>query len=192
MDEEILDKLKLGAGVLFFAAIAFVIFQNASLVKDLAQGYGWFGLFVASIIANATVFLPMPIDLVVLAINAQSASLTEVIFLAVVVGSGAAIGEMSAYVAGLLGVKTAEQIKEKEFDKIKEVRRRIESAGMGFIFLIAIIPFPFDIIGITAGFIKYNPQKFFIAALAGKICRYIILGIAAYYGFAYIKEFNLI
>ncbi len=191
MDELLSDKLKAAAGFALFLLFAFLIFQNASLVKEFATGYGLFGLFIASLIANATVLLPMPIDIVVLALNAQSSSLTEVIFVAIAVGAGAGIGEMTAYIAGLLGVETAEKMKHTEFTRIKEIRGKIERLGMRFIFLIAIIPFPFDIIGVTAGFIRYNPKKFFIAALAGKTCRYTILGLAAYYGFAFLKGANL-
>lgn len=184
-----MDKLKVAGSILIMAIFAIVIFLNAGLVRQLAEGYGLIGLFVAAIIANATVLLPMPIDVVIIALNAQSESLLQVFILGAVVGTGAAIGEMTAYVAGLLGVETAEKIKAQEFKRIREVREKIEKAGMMFIFLVAIVPFPFDVIGITAGFIRYNPRKFFIAALAGKICRFILLGLAAYFGFALIKDF---
>ncbi|MDR1821453.1 MAG: hypothetical protein LBQ91_03345, partial [Oscillospiraceae bacterium] len=33
----------------------------------------------------------------------------------------------------------------------------------------AVLPLPFDIIGILAGFIKMNPLKFFVYCLIGKI-----------------------
>lgn len=192
MDENTVDKLKAVFTVLVFLLFTYIVVQNAGVVKDLAQGYGLFGLFLAAAIANATVFLPMPIDIVILALNAQSSSLLEVIVLGIVVGSGAAIGEMTAYIAGLLGVQTAEKIKESEFVQIRKIREKIEHMGMWFIFLAALIPFPFDIIGITAGFIKYNPRKFFVAALFGKIGRFILLGLAAYYGFAAIKDLHLL
>jgi len=189
MEEHISTKLKLGVGIILFLGFVYIIFANASFIRELAQGYGLVGLFFASLIANATVFLPMPIDIVVLAINAESASLMEVIIFGIVVGAGAGIGEMTAYFAGLLGVKTAEKIKDKEFEQIRGIREKIEKLGMKFIFFVALVPFPFDIIGVTAGFIKYNPKKFFVAALLGKTARFIILGVAAFYGFSYVKGF---
>ncbi len=189
MDERLKDKLKIGAIALFFLALTYLIFTNSSLVNRLATGYGLVGVFIASIIANATVLLPLPIDLLVIVINAQSDSLAAVVILSAVVGIGAAIGELSAYFAGLLGVETAERFREKEFTQIKEVREKLEAKGMVFVFLMAMVPFPFDIIGITAGFIRYNLRNFFIAALFGKTIRYIALGVAAYYGFAAIKGF---
>ncbi len=189
MNERTADKIKAGLGIAIFLIFTYFIFQNAGIVRELATGYGLVGVFIASLIANATVLLPLPIDLAVIAINAQSDSLLAVLSLSLVVGIGAGIGEMTAYIAGLLGVETAEKIREKEFSQIKEIREKIERKGMAFIFMMAIIPFPFDIIGVTAGLIKYNPKKFFVAALLGKTCRYIALGVAAYYGFAAIKGF---
>jgi membrane protein YqaA with SNARE-associated domain len=187
MDEATMDKLKIVGALLVFIVFAYVVFANASLVRELSQGYGLLGLFIASIIANATVLLPMPIDLVVLAISLESSSLPEVVFISGVVGAGAAIGEMTAYMAGLLGVQTAEKIKESEFKQIGAMRERIERLGMSFIFFMAVIPLPFDIIGITAGFIRYNPKKFFVAALFGKMVRFAILGLAGYYSVGYVK-----
>ena len=188
MDESLKDKLKAAAGVVFVIIFAVVVFQNAGYVRELAEGYGLVGIFIASIIANATVLLPMPIDIVIIAVNAQSNSLLEVVILGGIVGAGAAIGEMTAYIAGLFGVETAEKIKESEFSRIKDIREKIEKLGMKFIFLIALVPFPFDIIGITAGFIRYDPKKFFVAAFFGKTCRYILLGASAYFGFAYFRN----
>jgi len=190
MEERLFGKIKIGIIAILFLALTYFIFTHAALVRELATGYGLLGIFIASIIANATVLFPLPIDLIVIAINAQSDSLLQVVILCTVVGIGAAIGEMSAYFAGLLGVETAEKMREKEFTQIKDIREKIERKGVAFIFMMALVPFPFDIIGITAGFIKYNPKKFFIAALFGKTCRYIALGVAAYYGFAALKGIN--
>ena len=187
MEEGILDKLKFVAVGVIFLGLSYFVFTNAGLVRQLATGYGLIGIFIASVIANATVLLPLPIDLLVIAINAQSDSLGTVVILCAVVGIGSAVGEMTAYFAGILGVETAERFREKEFSQIKDLREKLERKGMGFIFLMALVPFPFDLIGITAGFIKYNPKKFFIAALFGKTIRYIAIGVAAYFGFAAIR-----
>jgi len=190
MDPRLSEKLQLAIGLLVFLAFFYFVFQNAGFVRELATGYGLLGVFLASLIANATVLLPLPVDLAVIAINAQSDSLGAVLALCLAVGIGAGLGEMSAYIAGLLGIETAERIRAKEFSQIRGIREKIERRGMAFIFMMALIPFPFDIIGITAGFIKYNPKKFFVAALIGKTCRYLALGLIAYYGFAAFKGFS--
>ncbi|MCR4368911.1 MAG: hypothetical protein NUV67_03325, partial [archaeon] len=101
---------------------AYWVFTNASFVSGLVEGYGLLGLFIAAIIANATIFLPVPIDFVILAVAAESGSLVNVLVLSIVAGCGAAIGEMTAYIMGLMGVKAAEQAKHKEFQKVKEIQ----------------------------------------------------------------------
>jgi len=187
-----IDVLKSAVALVVFIFLAYLIFANASVVNDLIQGYGLAGLMIASIIANASIFLPVPIDLVIFAISAQAPSFVDVIMLAIVAGIGAGIGEMSAYIMGLLGVKAVEKAKHKEFQKLDDVRKRLGSKGMVFVFLGAMTPFPFDLIGIVAGLIKYDWKKFLLAALAGKIARYLIIGFAAFYGFAMVKEIFLL
>ena len=180
--------LKYGSVIVAFGLFIYFAFANLEFVKSLATGYGLFGLFVAAIIANATVLLPLPIDVIFLVISGDS-PLIDGLIIAVVLGAGAGIGEMTAYIAGLVGMKAIEEARKTEFEKIKIIREKISSLGMYFIYFSALVPFPFDIIGITAGAIKYDPKKFFIAALAGKTTRYIIIAIASHYGFGLIKGF---
>ena len=181
--------VKFAAAFLVFIAFAYLIFENAPLVRELVQGYGLVGLLIASIIAHASILLPMPIDIVLFAISAESASVLEVVVLGIIVGFGAAIGEMTAYLFGLMGIKTVESAKHHEFLEIKRIRNKLGEKGMFFIFLGAFTPFPFDIIGIAAGLIKCDPKKFFLAALIGKLARFILIGLAGYYGFA---AFNIL
>jgi membrane protein YqaA with SNARE-associated domain len=176
--------------IAFLLLFAYLVFSNMVFVKSFVIGYGLLGLFVGSIIANATVLFPVPVvDVVFLALAGDSTSIFEAIFLGFVVGSGAAIGEMSAYLAGLFGIQAAERVKKAEFDKMKIIREKISKFGGYFIFFSALVPFPFDIIGITAGLIKFDYRRFFVAALAGKLARYVILSLASFYGIHTIKSF---
>ena len=192
MDEKQVETAKRVLAIIAFLVFAYIVFTNASFVKSIAQGYGLLGMFVASIIANASIFLPMPIDIILFAVSTQETNIGEVLLLGIVVCAGAAIGEMTAYILGLLGVSAMQKAKNKEFVRLEEIREKLGKKGMVFIALGALTPFPFDLIGIAAGLIKYNPKKFFIAALIGKVLRYLLIGIAAFYGFAVIQEFFLI
>ncbi|MAG18151.1 MAG: hypothetical protein CL944_01620 [Candidatus Diapherotrites archaeon] len=183
-----IDALKSAVAIVGFLFAAYLIFTNASVVNELILGYGLVGLLIASIIANASIFLPVPIDLVIFALSAQSPNFLDVVVLSLVAGFGAAVGEMTAYIMGLLGIKTAEKAKHKEFLQIEAVREKLGKKGAIFIFLGAMTPFPFDLIGIVAGLIKYDAKKFFLAALAGKIVRYLIIGWAAFYGLSFAKD----
>lgn len=191
MDERTKELLKIGGAFLVVILFAIFIFKNSSLVNELVQGYGLVGLLIASVVANASIFLPVPIDILIFAVAAQLDNFIELFAVAFVTGFGAAIGEMTAYIMGLLGVKTFEKAKHSEFVQINSIREKLGRKGELFIFLGALTPFPFDIIGITAGLIKYDMKKFFLAAFAGKFVRYLLIGIAALYGLSFIREFFL-
>jgi membrane protein YqaA with SNARE-associated domain len=187
------DKTLLEAAIALIVMVAFAywVFTNPEIVETLVTGYGLVGLLVASIIANASIFLPVPIDILVFAIDSDSSNLLNVVVVALVVGFGAALGEMTAYLMGVIGIKAAERAKHKEFKYVDEIRRRLKKSGLVFIILGAMTPFPFDIIGITAGLIKYDYKKFFIGAFIGKFLRYLLIGFAGYYGMPFLREFFL-
>ncbi|MEM4261368.1 MAG: VTT domain-containing protein [Candidatus Diapherotrites archaeon] len=189
--QKIGNYLKYGIILIIITILIYILLTNKNIITQLASGYGLLGLFIASIIANATVLLPMPIDILFLALASQTNSITETIIIALVLGLGAGIGEMSAYIAGALGSNILEKTKKIDAEKMKQIRENIDNLGMYFIYFSAVVPFPFDIIGITAGMLKYNPKKFFIAALAGKTTRYIIIALSAYYGINTIKNIFL-
>ena len=75
--------------------ITILIYVFRSVFLGL-QGYGLFGLFVLSVLGNATIFLPVA---VILSAFVGGAVFNPLI-VAVVVSLGAAIGELTGYVAG--------------------------------------------------------------------------------------------
>ena len=183
MDRETVKSLGV---VALFAILMYVIFTNAWIIKGLVSGYGIVGLFLASAIANATVFLPLPIDLLILA-SADTLGLNEVLVAAIALGLGAAVGEMTAYITGRLGGNAIKALGITEFGKLDQIREKIGEKGAYFIFIGALVPFPFDLIGVSAGLIKFDWRKFFLAALFGKTIRYIVIGLAGYFGFALVR-----
>ncbi len=161
-----------------------------AFINNLVVQFGLLGLFVAAIIANASLFLPVPIDITVLgfgAVDFTGFGIFHPLILGIVVGGGAAIGEMSGYILGLFGMKGLERFSKGEIERVSSLRGRIKRRGMVFIFLGAITPFPFDLIGIAAGLIKYDWRKFFLAALAGKVLRYLAISYAGYFGIGLVR-----
>lgn len=183
--------------ILVFMGFLFVfITENSGFLHEVANRFGLLGLFGGAIIANATIFLPIPFDAVMFFVGAQPqlVGLEGFTFFgfflaAVLAGFGAAIGEMTAYIAGLTGVKTLEELKNKEFERLSKIRHHLRSYGMWFVFFASIIPFPFDLIGITAGVIKYDFRRFFLAAGCGKILRYLLVLLAGHFGFQFVMSF---
>jgi membrane protein YqaA with SNARE-associated domain len=162
------------------------------MIEFLFSQYGLLGLFIASIVGNATVLFPMPIDIFVFAVAALADNPLLVLIIGLVSGTGAAIGEMSAYILGYLGVKSLEKVRKSEIISIKDLQEKLEKGGMWIVFLGALTPFPFDVIGVAAGLIKYNPRRFFAAAWAGKTLRYCLIAYAGFYGMQIVKAWFIL
>ncbi len=144
--------------------------------------FGMIILFVFALIANATLFLPIAVEPVVFLLGIIAPNIFMVFVLGIVTGTAAAVGEMSGYILGLLGIKTLHKMSKKRVDKIFELGERLAERGTWLIFVFAFTPLPFDLIGIAAGVIKYDPKKFFVAAWAGKVARYLVVAFIGYYG----------
>jgi len=178
----LLVTLAVVAAVFFFTFLMSVQFGSLSeLLEDSAQRFGLPGLFIASVVANATILLPVPIDIVVFLfgeVDFYGFGILSPLLMALVVGLGAAIGEMSGYIIGLFGVKSVEKMKREEITQIVKKEKEINKFGGIVVFLGALTPFPFDLIGIAAGIIKFDFKKFFIACFLGKFLRYLLIAYA--------------
>jgi len=145
----------------------------------LARGYNFAGLgyaggFLAMLLSGATLILPAPGLAVVAALGA---TVQSPLLLGVVAGVGAALGEVTGYLAGYGGHKIIEEQKY-----YRAIERFTQKYGFWAIVIIAFVPNPlFDIAGIIAGGTKYPPVLFLSATLIGKVAKCII---AAYAGTA--------
>ena len=155
---------------------------------------GPFGLFIAAIIGNASLFLPLPVDFLIIPLASVdyfpflNFPLACPFILGLIVAFGASIGEFSGYLIGLAGIKSFESMKKKEIEQLKLLKERLETVGIPLIAFFSFTPLPFDLIGIAAGLAKYSKTKFFIGCLLGKIPRYIILAYAGYFGITFLTH----
>ncbi len=112
-----------------------------------------------------------------------------VLLIGTVTGIAAAIGEMSGYIVGLLGVETLRKMRKQQVEQIFEYGEKLANKGIPLIVFGSFTPFPFDLMGIAAGVIHYNPKKFFLGALIGKVPRYVLVALAGFYGIGWLKAF---
>lgn len=153
--------------------------------ESFVYHYGLAGLFVAAILSNASLFLVVPLDIVVLGLGEFYSPL----LLGLVLGIGAALGEMSAYVVGLGGRQAMKRLSEESAEKLKRMSADLKDYGMLFVIVGAFTPFPFDLIGIAAGLSRYDVYRFFVAAFLGKFLRYFAIAYAGLLGLQFIKAF---
>lgn len=163
--------------------------MDASFLIGLVISLGYLGVFLASLIGSATVFLPLPSFLIV---SAAGIKLNPVL-VGTVAGVGSAIGELVGYAIGLGLLYGHRKISGKKRSKeqgkyLKLVRGWFrKKRGIAIIFIFAATPLPDDIVGIVCGAIKYDVKKFFVATLAGKILLHIALAYAGLYGIEFIR-----
>lgn len=156
----------LGLFLAVFVSILIFIFQDKFV--DL-EGYGLLGIFLLSVIGNATIVLPMPVVLTAFI----AGSIYNPLIVSLIVAFGASIGELTGYIAGLSGQKTVEKS-----EKIKKVKIWMDKYGLWTIFVLAAIPNPlFDIAGIIAGAYKISVYKYFIVVFFGKLIKFSLIAV---------------
>ena len=168
--------------------------SNTAVLADFiySSPFGLLALFLFAVIANASVFFPILVEPVIFAVCAFAPNPFIVLVIGVTIGIASGIGEMSGYILGLFGVKTLQKFNEKRVEKIFEMGEKLATSGMPIIILGAFTPFPFDLIGIAAGIIKYDAKRFFIAATIGKVMRYSLIAFAGFYGMAWVSTWFML
>ena len=153
------------------------------LLQSLVNSYGLIGIFVASLIANATLFLVVPIDAVILLVS--STGIFNPFLIALFAALGATIGESTGYFIGRGGRSVVEKKFHNQLDKIDDLVEKVSKWGFGFIVLMSFVPLFFDLISVIVGMLEYDLKKFYPAVFIGRFCRYLII---AFFGVS-IMEF---
>ncbi len=184
-------KLLLAAAVFFTVmapsgALLYVTFTagedaTAAWFDDL----GYAGVFLANLASTATLFIPVPgLTAAAQALIVSSAQILNPFWVGVVGGLGMAIGEVTAYVAGMA---TALIVREEEITAPRRLQPLIDRVtrsvnwlmaryGMPTLFVLSAIPNPiFEVAGWTAGATRFSFLKFLASVTPGKITRGIFL-----------------
>jgi uncharacterized membrane protein YdjX (TVP38/TMEM64 family) len=150
-------------------AITIVLVINRDKLQGL-QAYGYPGIFLFSILANATILIPVPGVIFTSAMGA----VFNPLWVSVAAGSGAALGELSGYLAGFSGQAVVED--SKRYD---QVVRWMEKYGELTTLVLAFIPNPlFDLAGLIAGLLKMPVWKFLLYCTIGKILKMMMFAYA--------------
>jgi membrane protein YqaA with SNARE-associated domain len=134
---------------------------------EALEGYGYLGVFLISVLLNATIVLPAGNFLVLATMGAILPSATLV---GLAGGMGAAIGELTGYAAGYSGQAIVSR--QRVYTRLKGW---VERWGMLTIFILSVVPLVFDLAGIAAGVIRFPLWKFFIACWLGRTILYLVI-----------------
>ncbi len=168
-DRKLTSKLvPILALVLVIAITGGIFYFLLSFPGKIAElkAYGYLGAFLISLIFNATVILPVGNIVIVSALGGALGSVVEV---GLASGAGAAIGEMTGYMAGYSG--RAIVANRRTYTRIENWMKRWGSLA---IFVFAVVPFVFDLAGIAAGVMRYPVWKFILICWLGRSILYIM------------------
>jgi uncharacterized membrane protein YdjX (TVP38/TMEM64 family) len=158
--------------LLVVIAITLYIYSIRDSVEEFAA-YGYPGIFLIALMANATVFLPAPGVAVVFAMG----NIFNPLGVTLAAGTGGAIGELSGYLAGFSGQAVVENT--NIYDRIQPW---VTKYGGWAIFVLSAIPNPFfDIAGVAAGIAKMSLRRFLVACWLGQLVKMAIFAYAGFY-----------
>jgi uncharacterized membrane protein YdjX (TVP38/TMEM64 family) len=150
-------------------AITVFIYSIRGDIEHL-EAYGYPGIFVLSILANATVILPAP----GLALTFTLGAIFNPVGVALAAGAGAALGELTGYLAGYSGRGIIES--NPTYDRVEAWTAQ---HGGWAILLLAFIPNPlFDLAGAAAGALGMPIRLFLFWAWIGKTLKMLLVAYA--------------
>ncbi len=158
---------------LLVLAITVGLFLYRDRVADLGN-YGYPGVFLLTLVANATVILPIPVIVLLFPLGAAFNPL----FVGLAAGIAAPIGEITGYMAGYSGRGIAQR--SRLYTRLVDW---VERWGALAIFIFSLIPFfPFDLAGIAAGVLRFPFWKFFLVCWLGRTILYTAVAFAGAWG----------
>jgi len=155
-------------GIIYF-------YKNYPDRVDQLKSYGYLGAFLISLTLNATVILPAGNILIISAFGAVPT--LSPVMVGLVGGAGAAMGEITGYIVGYSGRGLAERSK-----MYNRVEGWVKRWGAMTIFVMALVPFVFDLAGIAAGVLRFPFWKFFLLCWLGRTLLYIVVALAGAWG----------
>lgn len=163
--------------ILLIIAITVYLFlffqQNPEKVEELEE-YGYLGAFLIALISTASIFLPTPGFLILVALGATF----NPILIGLVGAFGGTLGEITGYILGHSGRGVIKS--NRTFSRAEGWMKR---RGFIAVFLFSMIPIlPIDIVSMVAGALRYSLWKFLLACFLGKTILYVGLIQASAWG----------
>ncbi len=152
----------------------FYFYQSHPGIVSQLKRYGYLGVFLISLIFNATLLLPAGNILI---LSVLGAVLPSAIVVGLVAGAGAAVGETTGYMAGYSGRGLAER--SGMYNRVEGWMGRwgtLTIVGM------SVVPFIFDLAGIAAGVLRFPFWKFFLLCWLGRTLCYIGVALVGAWG----------
>ena len=137
---------------------------------------GYLGLAIVSFFGSLIPFVPIP-SFVLLATMAVGEQFDIHVLVLIAALTSTAAKQIIFYVS--YGGRKI--ISEKTKQRMKPFQKLVKRYGGSAAFVAAATPIPDDLVYIPLGLAKYNPKRFFVATLLGKIVLYYVIVLISHY-----------
>ena len=146
-------------------------------MNQVALQFGYFGVFLVSLIGTVAIIIPIPYTLVILGLGIAG---WDPLLLTIAGGLGSATGELAGYLVGYYGRRIISKERLRKMDYLLKLLGKYSPVAL---FFFALTPLPDDLLFIPLGILRYNPIKAFIPTLLGKFLMcYILATFGSVYG----------
>ena len=137
---------------------------------------GYLGLAIVSFFGSLIPFVPIPSFVLVatMAVGNQF----DIHILVIIAALTSTAAKQIIFYASYGGRKI---ISEKTKKRMKPFQKLVKRYGGSAAFFAAATPIPDDLVYIPLGLAKYNPKRFFIATLLGKVVLYYVIVLISHY-----------
>ncbi len=154
-------------------------------IFPFAPDDGYFILILVNFFGSLIPFVPMPAFLLLASMSVGTEY--NLHLLAIFSAVSATVAKQIIFFVSFGGRKI---MNIKTRNRMRPFERLVKRYGAAAAFFAAATPMPDDIIFIPLGLAKYNPKRFFVATLAGKlVLSYVIVFIAHYVGLSFIEPY---
>ena len=137
---------------------------------------GYLGLAIVSFFGSLIPFVPIP-SFVLLATMAVGEQFDIHILVIIAALTSTAAKQIIFYIS--YGGRKI--ISEKTKKRMKPFQKLVKRYGGSAAFVAAATPIPDDLVYIPLGLAKYNPKRFFVATLSGKIVLFYVIVLISHY-----------
>ena len=150
-----------------------------------APEIGYFGLSLVTFFGSLIPFVPIPSFLLLATMSVGDQF--NIHALAILAAITATAAKQIIFTISYTGRRI---INERTRNRMKPFERLVKRYGASAAFVAAATPIPDDLVYIPLGLAKYNPKKFFVATLLGKIVlSYTIVLISHFLGISLVEPF---
>ena len=137
---------------------------------------GYLGLTIVSFFGSLIPFVPIPSFILVatMAVGEQF----DIHALALIAAITSTVAKQIIFYVSYGGRKI---ISEKTKKRMKPFQKLVKRYGGSAAFVAAATPIPDDLVYIPLGLAKYNPKRFFIATLLGKLVLFYVIVLISHY-----------